>query len=219
MLEDFPRRQWSHHHRTGKSRYNGYTNHRHHWCFTCKRQPSQRLKIFDGGYFARNKPSLKDFLQHSPHCMRGFCVLTIKLWSGTTTEYWILTCRRQIPTDGNVKKMNGNLLLHSYRQYPRPSSNSWNATLLRNVVSTTDVSVVKQGSNAQTFVLVLKKKNSATMLMTILSQNRLTRSQTLCRHLWSWCPRACRLAHFIVTINTPSWLFPPAVFTASFFRI
>ena len=59
--------------------------------FTCQRQPSQRLKIFDGGYFARNKPSLKDFLQHSPHCMRGFSVLTIKLWSGTTTEYQILT--------------------------------------------------------------------------------------------------------------------------------
>ena len=30
---------------------------------------------------------LKDFLQHSPHCMTGFCLPTIKLRSGTTTEY------------------------------------------------------------------------------------------------------------------------------------
>ena len=89
-----------------------------------------------------------------------------------STKSW--PCRRQIPTDENVKKMNGNVSWHSYRQHPRPSSNSWNATVLRNVVPTTDVSVAKQSSNAQTFVLVLEKKNSATMLMMILWSNLTT---------------------------------------------
>ena len=52
---------------------------------------------------------------------------------------------QQPSMDGNVKKMNGNLSWHSYRQHPRPSSSTWNATVLRNVVPTTDVSVAKAG--------------------------------------------------------------------------
>ena len=38
-------------------------------------------------YISQETSRQKDFLQHSPHCMTGFCLPTIKLRSGTTTEY------------------------------------------------------------------------------------------------------------------------------------